>query len=692
MTPGVHRCVAAASLAICGWLGSTAQAADSVMPPADPPSASDIGPCPEGTARAEKVTPGGRELTCEKPSHRRAGPALAWHANGAIASQGEYVSDLRDGWWRTWDENGVLTSEIEYDGGLWIARRRPASEGRGRPSVPGDSVHPCPEGAVIATPPASREQWCERLRADGAFVREGPWVTLSGTDVWERGGYRNGRRHGEFVQLHGREPAEDTKTYADGEVVASTSWYPSGKKRRETKVGDDGLETQRSWRRDGSLSEEEVLRGKERLRRTFWFHNGAKSGEESWSGGKKNGVQRAWWPNGELRKEGEMSAGRDIGVWHEWSPDCVLTETTTYSPGGRSSREVVVVWPEDPPGWPFAKVPPQPLSQAPRESLCPPPAKPFSQETPQFTARGCAIATAEVAVEAEYSWNGSDPIIRARNGRLHGPLRIWDAQGREQAQAEFRDGAYDGRVIFWREDGSLSRIVTYAAGVEAGSWANWYPNGAHANCGGYLGHKQKDGVWISCSQTGHCSKREEYRAGLADGLWVEWWDDGHKRSEAGHSAGQLDGPYTTWDNEGQLVTQGQYRAGKKTGRWVESGSDGTWLDGERDGAWAFRNSDGGIEEQGRYERGRRVGEWKRYGDRGELEAQGSYAWCASPPEISQARWPDGRMIQEGGHDGCKKGTWSYWTDNGHLYGRFDHDETDPKKRPHIERPAAAASQ
>jgi hypothetical protein len=158
------------------------------------------------------------------------------------------------------------------------------------------------------------------------------------------------------------------------------------------------------------------------------------------------------------------------------------------------------------------------------------------------------------------------------------------------------------------------------------------------------------------------------------------------RSLIGHSDGALDGPFMKWDYESRLVTQGQYKAGKKTGRWVEGsgggGSEGTWVEDQRDGPWIFRGPGGGIAAQGRYERGHRVGEWKRFRETGKLLAAGPYEWCSSPPETSEAKVANGGVVQEDGSEGCKKGTWSYWTDYGELHGRFDHDETDLKNRPH----------
>jgi hypothetical protein len=208
----------------------SAAVSGSSMPPAEPPQASDIDACPPGTSRVEKTTDKGREVQCEGPGGSHDGPARAWHANGILASDGQYGKSLQQGWWRTWDERGALQSEMEYDGGYWIARRRMPAEREPSDSRPGDAVHPCPAGAVVArgVAPDSRGQWCESSRADGAYVREGPWVDLSGNAIWESGRYHEGRRNGEFVDRHGRETPERSRTFAMGEMVAETTWDPRG--------------------------------------------------------------------------------------------------------------------------------------------------------------------------------------------------------------------------------------------------------------------------------------------------------------------------------------------------------------------------------------------------------------------------------------------------------------------------------
>jgi hypothetical protein len=158
------------------------------------------------------------------------------------------------------------------------------------------------------------------------------------------------------------------------------------------------------------------------------------------------------------------------------------------------------------------------------------------------------------------------------------------------------------------------------------------------------------------------------------------------RSLVGHSDGALDGPFMKWDYESRLVTQGQDKAGKKTGRWVEGsgggGSEGTWVEDQRDGAWMFRGPGGGIAAHGRYERVRRVGEWKRFGETGKRLAAGPYEWCfrrRTPPRPSLRMAASFRKTDP---RDARRGSCSYWTDNGELHGRFDHDETDLENRPH----------
>jgi len=675
------------------------------MPSPDPASVTDV-VCPPDTSRVEKQGDH-REVRCETAHHRKEGPSLEWYPNGNLRSAGSYHwNELRHGWWRDWNQDGSLRSEVEYHLAEWVARRRLPSEGEARASRPGDAVHPCPEGSFFAkgVAPDPGGEWCETPRADGAWVREGPWLELRNDRVQERGHFHAGLRDGQFE----KEWLHESQTYSAGELVAMTTWDERGTKRTEMSPLDGGLSLHRRWRADGSLEGEEVKRGQKRVHATFFYREGGKSLEESRRDEKLEGVWRSWWRDGQLHEEGEYRDGHKIGVWNTWSAAGELLRRDVYGPQGRSSREILAVSTALPDGWPFRTLTPIPLARA-GEAVCRAPAKPFSETTASFTARGCAVSDGRGPIELvtqappldeplppEFRQGrlaetvplllalleGHEPVLVARNGKLEGTLRIWDAAGRENSELDFHDGVYEGRQVLWNGDGSLQKISSWVAGKKQGPFASWWPNGAPRACG-TAPYSPRNGVFIECPESGHCRKREEYRDGQPAGTWIDWFESGGKRRESSYRDGKLEGLHTAWDDDGRVVEQGQYLAGKKTGRWKTGKGEENWLDGQRDGDWTFRGEAGEILLQGRYERGRRVGEWKRYDPRGHLVEQGEYAWCESPPELSVTPVPGGEESVEWGMpllEGCKKGRWSLWKSNGELWTQVDFDETDPRKR------------
>jgi antitoxin component YwqK of YwqJK toxin-antitoxin module len=462
----------------------------------------DLAACPAGSSRKEASNPE-KLVWCEDAHHAKQGPSVLYHRNGVVWTRGENRDGKQEGWWRVWDEEGVLVRETELENGIEIARRRVAKDGPPRASVPGDPVHPCPDGTVVggAAPPEGREEWCESPRPDGAYVRDGAWLNWysekSGGGIWHRGAYHDGKRAGAFETFRANGTSETKRTFADKPLPDSSATYPNGQKRYEARLGEDGLETRTRWRSNGAVQSVEVLRGKEYVHKTYWFHNGQKSSDEEWKAGKRDGTQRTWWPNGKLHTEGEKAHGTDIGAQRVFGPDGVLLETSTRGPHGLVTRRSELIRKGDPTDWPLARVAPSPTPKRVGERECPSPAQPFLEKRPTYTAAGCFVGSEGPGLVldlAPFFTKEEEPRVTAKHGTLHGPLRIWDEDGHQVAQIGYRDGKYDGPMVTWRPDGSLRRIETFAAGEKDGAFASWTRNGAPQGCGSYRKGKQ-DGVW-----------------------------------------------------------------------------------------------------------------------------------------------------------------------------------------------------
>ncbi len=622
-------------LAALAWaaLGARAASAAGMPPPPDPSTLTAVPSCPAGSQLAvNPATPlTWKCLFCTDAKGRRQGPELCWHPNDSLATSGSNRDGRQVGWSFVWDEHGVLLSERELDGEVMLARRRLPGEGPPRASRPGDAVHPCPKGTFIAGSPP-HAQWCEKPRADGAYVQEGPFIDWwSPGVVAHRRSYRDARAVGESWSYY---PDGKPQSVRDAEhwSGAQQAWYRNGRRELERIDRADGVTVTRRWNRDGSLESQIDARGRETLRRVFYYDEGRPSSEELRSGGKVEGLQRKWWPNGQLWSEEDKHSGRARSTTREWSPRGELMRVATHEPDGAMHEENYRVWMDDPPDWNLPRV----NAVSPAESGkpdCPRFAHAFEDRGAGFLARGCAIGLLPVFISQDF-WTAffqqREPRVVASGGVLHGPLRIWNANGVERAEIHFRWNKYDGQVTRWLDDGTLFETTTWVAGEQNGPFARWARTGAPGSCGTLHPGKPlpvRDGVWWHCHASGLCDKREEYQNGIKNGRFLELWPNGQTRHETEYRDGKLDGSDSSWDIEGRLLSQGHYAAGEKTGPWLE----------DRDHA------------QGSYDRGRRIGEWRTFWPDGTAKARGSYAWCAEPTPHT---------------DGCKTGEWTYWGENG----------------------------
>src|SRR2546422_532370 len=235
--------------------------------------------CPNGTERRETtgITRPERMISCADRNGKLQGPAIVFHPSGAKQGEGTFRDGKRHGFWKYWDEDGVLRADDDFRDGQLIARRRVGAEAaQSRRSVPGDPVHPCPDDAVVAGSPANpKGQWCERDRGDGAYVLHGPRLHWSGGVLAKREEFRNAIPHGNWIEWRDGRMSRHWH-YADGvHDGVDESWYENGniQSRREFEHGVERHEA--TWDENGS-PRDEVWHDEAgaNLRRLFWYDNG----------------------------------------------------------------------------------------------------------------------------------------------------------------------------------------------------------------------------------------------------------------------------------------------------------------------------------------------------------------------------------------------------------------------------------
>jgi antitoxin component YwqK of YwqJK toxin-antitoxin module len=645
---------------------------------------------------------------CEDENARRQGPYEGHRRDGSVRSLGQYRNGQKHGWWRELNPSGETTSEKEYRFGELVARRRLESKPEPlRASRPEDTVHPCPDGGVVvgSPPPNGHLQWCELERADGAFELHGKRI-----ESWPAG---HKRREESFD--HG---------VPQGSWV---SWHENGKKSREIEFEAGVKRRSTTLYRNGipQLAQRYDADGNSIVHIKF-YPKGEKQTESAMRNGQKHGVERSWWPNGQLREQGELIEGRKEGQWRLWSPDGRLASIEEYKDRIRVEDENFPAYPDHAPEWaPLPQV--RSEIRAPDPKLTCPDGARVSKDTVRMgMAEMSNLAGAELdgAIESlanlmqfavrrtescvtgllkpqkngpAFFWHPEQDLLLAsgeyRDDQQIGVWRGWGPDGRLRSEGTYREGKPYGRRVKWHWNGNTESVEIWTDGEKNGVFATWWPNGARRSIG-RLKNGEWDGPRIYYKETGYRYELKEFRAGVEHGMEIQYLEDGSVREEKEYRDGVLHGRYANGSYGGVTLKRGEYLEGKVHGLWTVWRSSGVkqreqyFVNGVREGSYALYHSDGTLEKKGQFDRGRPVGHWTSFFPAGRPRAEGDYAWCEKPPQISITEFIELTGYGRSSHSisGCKTGEWTYWKLDGTLHGVTQHDEA-----PKAVVPASASS-
>lgn len=264
---------------------------------------------------------------------RKQGLWKFFHENGEVRLEGKYTNDLRDGYFKEYDEDGRLLATTKWVEG---EKQENATE-LVRLEVLKDYY---PDGSIKTlqtyrngVPHGVRREYDREgnitagylyddggkvaegiTREDG--VKEGEWKHFF-KDGFLRaeGKYNDGKKVGKWVYYHPNGKIEQTGNYdQQGRLQGRWVWYyPSGEILREENYIDglaDGLMTE--YREDGSIiAEGEYIEGMEEG--PWIFQYGDHREEGSYSYGLRNGIWKYYYPDGSLRFEGEFIDGNPNG-------------------------------------------------------------------------------------------------------------------------------------------------------------------------------------------------------------------------------------------------------------------------------------------------------------------------------------------------------------------------------------------
>jgi antitoxin component YwqK of YwqJK toxin-antitoxin module len=146
----------------------------------------------------------------------------------------------------------------------------------------------------------------------------------------------------------------------------------------------------------------------------------------------------------------------------------------------------------------------------------------------------CLAAHAQAATE-QFTVQGN-----CRDGLVHGPYELRDAQGQLRVLGAFNRGKRTGSFLFWTSSGVRVAHLPFDEGQLNGTVSLWYATPARD---GEAPHKLEAG----------------YKAGVANGTTRSWYQSGRSRGEFEFRDGEL-ALARAWDAKGKTLSDERARA------------------------------------------------------------------------------------------------------------------------------------
>lgn len=124
----------------------------------------------------------------------------------------------------------------------------------------------------------------------------------------------------------------------------------------------------------------------------------------------------------------------------------------------------------------------------------------------------------------------------------------------------YTDGELDGEFIEFDEDGRIVSQGTFVEGSEEGKWT-YYNNGYTEKGSYYDGMRQ--GEWVSRFADGKPAYIVHYEQDLMHGKYTSYWENGHAKVTGSYVSGLRNGPWYRYNEEGELVLTTLYKEGKE---------------------------------------------------------------------------------------------------------------------------------
>jgi len=165
-----------------------------------------------------------------------------------------------------------------------------------------------------------------------------------------------------------------------------------------------------------------------------------------------------------------------------------------------------------------------------------------------------------------------------------GTWRTWYPDGQPKSVDTYLDGRLEGPSSAWFADGRPRFEGAYEAARPTGFWKRWYKSGQPLSEGRYQAGVRL-GAWTNWYPWGTVQIEADYTGSGGDGSFTHFYEDGQEKSRGAVVDGLRDGEWTEWYEDGTRSKLLTFRAGKLEGDCAFYGPDGS-LDQERSGTYA----------------------------------------------------------------------------------------------------------
>jgi antitoxin component YwqK of YwqJK toxin-antitoxin module len=325
----------------------------------------------------------------------RQGAWKEFYANGKVKTEGHYLDDKKNGYFKEYNEFGNLVTVTKWDNGVLVKNPPELAKietvttywPNGKPKEVGNYKDGVPEGVFRQFSDSGTVTGAEIylegiLVGKGVFdksgVKQGHWQEFYDTgELKGEGDYKDGVKVGNWKYLYENGKTDQVGKYDNkGRPVGTWKWYYENEQLLREEMYTDGL-------RNGTMTEYDeagaiITQGEyiDGLKEGHWFfqiddyreegdytagerngewkHTYTTNGEPRFLGsfinGQPDGKQTWWYENGKVWQEGKYVYGRKDGDWKYFDEEGYIALTVTYKDDVEIKFDGVKVRFEDPRG------------------------------------------------------------------------------------------------------------------------------------------------------------------------------------------------------------------------------------------------------------------------------------------------------------------------------------------------------